>query len=108
MNLHPRGMVNISCLFGFFLVPYFAKVRSWPSCEVNDQVLVWYHCDGAEPQWSVPEQTEVTTREWVYRGRTEHLINAHIQVRGGALSTCLSILLSVLSFLMFSFGSHQF
>ncbi|XP_008322890.2 cholesterol 7-desaturase [Cynoglossus semilaevis] len=60
-------------------VPYFAKVRSWPSCEVNNQVLVWYHCDGAEPQWSVPEQTEVTTREWVYRGRTEHLINAHIQ-----------------------------
>ncbi|KAJ4926556.1 hypothetical protein JOQ06_008729 [Pogonophryne albipinna] len=60
-------------------VPDFAKVRIWPSCELNGQVLVWFHCDGEDPQWLVPEQQEITTGEWVYRGRTEHFINAHIQ-----------------------------
>ncbi|XP_008289977.1 cholesterol desaturase daf-36 [Stegastes partitus] len=60
-------------------VPEFAKVRCWPSCEVNKQILVWFHCDGEEPQWKMPEQQEVTRGEWVYRGRTEHFINSHIQ-----------------------------
>ncbi|KAM9338693.1 cholesterol 7-desaturase nvd [Symphorus nematophorus] len=60
-------------------VPEFAKVRSWPSREVNGQILVWFHCDGEDPQWTVPEHQEITKGEWVYRGRTEHFINAHIQ-----------------------------
>ncbi|TKS84200.1 Cholesterol 7-desaturase [Collichthys lucidus] len=60
-------------------VPEFAKVRSWPTCEVNGQVLVWFHCDGEEPHWTVPEHEEVIKGEWVYRGRTEHFISAHIQ-----------------------------
>ncbi|XP_030005532.1 cholesterol 7-desaturase [Sphaeramia orbicularis] len=60
-------------------VPEFAGVRCWPSCEVNGQVLVWFHCDGEDPQWDIPEQQEITNGEWVYRGRTEHFINAHIQ-----------------------------
>ncbi|XP_038124189.1 cholesterol 7-desaturase nvd [Cyprinodon tularosa] len=60
-------------------VPEFAQVRRWPSCEVNRQVLIWFHCDGLEPQWSIPEQEEITNGQWVYRGRTEHFINAHIQ-----------------------------
>ncbi|XP_076139444.1 cholesterol 7-desaturase nvd [Alosa pseudoharengus] len=60
-------------------VPEFAKVRCWPSCEINGQILVWFHCDGDEPGWRVPEQREITRGEWVYRGRTEHFINAHIE-----------------------------
>uniref|UniRef100_A0A4W6FDN5 cholesterol 7-desaturase n=1 Tax=Lates calcarifer TaxID=8187 RepID=A0A4W6FDN5_LATCA len=64
-------------------IPYAEKVcqgmRCWPSCEVNGQILVWFHCDGENPQWTVPEQQEITKGEWVYRGRTEHFINAHIQ-----------------------------
>ncbi|XP_077944358.1 cholesterol 7-desaturase nvd isoform X3 [Gasterosteus aculeatus] len=60
-------------------VPEFAKVRCWPSCEVNGQILVWFHCDGEDPRWTIPEQPEITTGEWVYRGRTEHFINAHIE-----------------------------
>ncbi|XP_058473619.1 cholesterol 7-desaturase nvd [Solea solea] len=60
-------------------VPHFAKVHPWPSCEVNNQILVWFHCDGEDPQWTVPEQKEITEGQWVYRGRTEHFINAHIQ-----------------------------
>lgn len=61
-------------------VPLFAKVRCWPSCEVNRQILIWFHCDGEDPQWTVPEQQEITKGEWVYRGRTEHFISAHIEV----------------------------
>ncbi|CAN9504827.1 unnamed protein product [Ophioblennius macclurei] len=60
-------------------VPVFAKVRSWTSLEVNQQVLVWFHCDGDMPEWTVPQQREIMQGEWVYRGRTEHFINAHIQ-----------------------------
>ncbi|XP_070408666.1 cholesterol 7-desaturase nvd [Nothobranchius furzeri] len=60
-------------------VPEIAKVRRWPSCEVNQQILVWFHCDGAEPQWSVPEKQEITNGQWVYRGRSEHFISAHIE-----------------------------
>lgn len=61
-------------------MPDFAKVNSWHSCEVNGLILVWFHCDGEDPQWTVPEQQEITNGEWVYRGRTEHFVNCHIQV----------------------------
>ncbi|KAM4527107.1 cholesterol 7-desaturase nvd [Odontesthes bonariensis] len=60
-------------------VPEFAKVRCWPSCEVNQQILIWFHCDGEEPQWTVPELQEIANNQWVYWGRTEHFINAHIE-----------------------------
>ncbi|KAJ3605044.1 hypothetical protein NHX12_027095 [Muraenolepis orangiensis] len=60
-------------------VPEFAKVRRWPSCDINGQILVWFHCEGLEPTWKVPEQEEITRGDWVYRGRTEHFINAHIE-----------------------------
>ncbi|KFP57791.1 Cholesterol desaturase daf-36, partial [Cathartes aura] len=60
-------------------VPDFARVRTWPSCEVNGMLLVWYHCEGVGPTWAVPEQREIATKEWVFRGQTEHLVDAHIQ-----------------------------
>ncbi|XP_077331805.1 cholesterol 7-desaturase nvd-like [Lithobates pipiens] len=60
-------------------VPEFAKIKTWPSCEVNGMVFVWYHCDRIEPTWTIPEQEEITSKEWVYRGRTEHHVNAHIE-----------------------------
>lgn len=55
-------------------------VRRWPTCEVNGLILVWFHCDGKEPEWPVPEHEEIAEGKWVYRGRTEHFINAHVQV----------------------------
>ncbi|KAG8447362.1 hypothetical protein GDO86_014722 [Hymenochirus boettgeri] len=60
-------------------VPDFAKIKSWTSCELNGTVYVWYHCDGIEPTWTIPEQEEITKKEWVYHGRTEHYVNAHIE-----------------------------
>ncbi|NWU08083.1 DAF36 desaturase, partial [Cephalopterus ornatus] len=60
-------------------VPDFARVRAWPSCEVNGMVLLWYHGQGLDPTWAVPEQREITAGEWVFRGQTEHLVDVHIQ-----------------------------
>ncbi|KAM8934360.1 cholesterol 7-desaturase nvd-like [Pelodytes ibericus] len=60
-------------------VPDFAKIKTWLSCEINGMIFVWYHCDGTEPTWTIPEQEEISSKEWVYRGRTEHFVNAHIQ-----------------------------
>ncbi|XP_075912265.1 cholesterol 7-desaturase nvd-like isoform X1 [Petromyzon marinus] len=60
-------------------VPEFARVRSWASCERNGCVYAWFHCDGVEPSWEVPQVEEIASGEWRYRGRTEHTINAHIQ-----------------------------
>ncbi|KAM5146238.1 cholesterol 7-desaturase nvd-like isoform 1-T1 [Mantella aurantiaca] len=60
-------------------VPEFAKLKTWPSCELNGMVFVWYHCDRIEPTWTIPEQEEITSKKWVYSGRTEHYVNAHIE-----------------------------
>ncbi|XP_027752760.1 LOW QUALITY PROTEIN: cholesterol 7-desaturase-like [Empidonax traillii] len=60
-------------------VPDRARVRGWPSCEVNGMLLVWYHCQGLDPTWAVPEQREITTGEWVFLGQTELLVDTHIQ-----------------------------
>ncbi|XP_018422763.1 PREDICTED: cholesterol 7-desaturase-like [Nanorana parkeri] len=60
-------------------VPEFAKITKWPSCEINGMVFMWYHCDHIEPTWTIPEQEEITSKKWVYRGRTEHYVNAHIE-----------------------------
>ncbi|XP_067825558.1 cholesterol 7-desaturase nvd [Heptranchias perlo] len=60
-------------------VPDFVKTKTWLSCELNGEVFVWYHCDGIDPSWSIPEQEEIHSGAWVYRGMTEHYINCHIQ-----------------------------
>lgn len=81
--LVPASAFEMSLLTDSFLsstVPDFARVRTWPSCEVNGMLLVWYHCEGISPTWAVPEQREITTKEWVFRGQTEHLVDAHVQV----------------------------
>ncbi|KAF7241003.1 Cholesterol 7-desaturase [Varanus komodoensis] len=60
-------------------LPEFAKVRVWPSREVGGMIVVWYHCDGIGPTWQVPEQEEIVSRAWVFRGITEHFVSAHIE-----------------------------
>lgn len=77
------------------LVPGIATVHRWPSCEVNGQILVWFHCEGKEPEWTVPEQEEITSGKWVYRGRSEHFINAHIQVGAAVCKAILQIFYAI-------------
>ncbi|XP_073397483.1 LOW QUALITY PROTEIN: cholesterol 7-desaturase nvd-like [Dendrobates tinctorius] len=60
-------------------VPEFAKIKTWPCCDINAMIFVWYHCDRIEPTWKIPEQEEITSKKWIYQGRTEHYVNAHIE-----------------------------
>ncbi|KAG8301246.1 cholesterol 7-desaturase nvd-like [Homalodisca vitripennis] len=60
-------------------VPSFAKVKKWTSREVNDYIFVWYHAEGEEPFWQVEPVTEIENKKWWYRGRSEFLINSHIE-----------------------------
>lgn len=55
-------------------------MRAWTSVEINGWVNIWYHAEGIEPDWRLPELQEITDGTWQYKGRTEHYINAHIEV----------------------------
>lgn len=60
-------------------VPKSAKVKKWASCEINEEIFVWYHAESPEPVWQVPSSPEVETGDWIYLGRNEFLVNCHIQ-----------------------------
>nr|XP_018915694.1 PREDICTED: cholesterol 7-desaturase-like isoform X2 [Bemisia tabaci] len=60
-------------------VPDFARVRTWKSCEVNDLIFVWYHAEGEDPTWEPQPVKQISNGDWWFIGRSEHMINAHIQ-----------------------------
>jgi phenylpropionate dioxygenase-like ring-hydroxylating dioxygenase large terminal subunit len=45
-------------------VPPRAKLRTWPVRERNGIVFVWHHDRGAEPDWEIPELSEVGSDAW--------------------------------------------
>ncbi|CAH1787514.1 unnamed protein product [Owenia fusiformis] len=59
--------------------PEVAKVKSWPVSEMNGFVHMWYHAEDLDPQWMIPEIETIASGQFVYRGRTEHHVNAHIE-----------------------------
>ena len=64
-----------------FSVPDIAKVTAYNTLERNGFIYIWHHAESNEPDWEPPEIPEITNGQWVYRGRTEHIVNAHIEVR---------------------------
>ena len=64
-------------------VPAFAKVKTHHSLEVNGFVFVWHHAEEIEPTWEpfqIPElEPSFGSDQWIYRGRTEYEVNAHIE-----------------------------
>uniref|UniRef100_H2ZBT3 cholesterol 7-desaturase n=1 Tax=Ciona savignyi TaxID=51511 RepID=H2ZBT3_CIOSA len=58
-------------------VPTFVSVKKWSCCEVDDMAYMWYHCDGGEPKWKIPSAETIHSLKYV--GKTEHIINCHIQ-----------------------------
>ncbi|BFZ20631.1 hypothetical protein BsWGS_23670 [Bradybaena similaris] len=60
-------------------IPEIARVKSWPVREVTGWIFVWHHAEGLDPSWSIPPIEEVENNAWVFRGRTEHYVNAHIE-----------------------------
>lgn len=73
--------ISIQLAFNFqnSLVPKIADAKKWTSDEVNGFVFVWYHAESEDPSWKVPPIPEISSKEWVYRGRSEYRVNAHIQ-----------------------------
>jgi hypothetical protein len=45
-------------------IPPAARLRSWPVAERNGLLMAWYHPDGLEPQWEVPELPEHGAAGW--------------------------------------------
>ena len=65
-------------------MPKYAHVKSWPVDEVNGFVFFWYHAEKEEPSWKIPVVKELLSgtqngRPWLYRGRSDYKVNAHIQ-----------------------------
>uniref|UniRef100_A0A0B6ZW40 cholesterol 7-desaturase n=1 Tax=Arion vulgaris TaxID=1028688 RepID=A0A0B6ZW40_9EUPU len=60
-------------------IPNIARVKSWPVREVSGWVFIWHHAESVDPTWSIPVVEEIENKKWVYKGRTEHYINAHIE-----------------------------
>ena len=69
------------------LVPDMAKVKSYNVVEMNGFIYIWYHAENAEPYWTLPEIEQITSGQWTYGGRTEHYINAHIEVSDSNMPT---------------------
>ena len=60
-------------------IPDRARVRSWPVSEVNGDIMVWYHPDGAEPTFEMPEVPELTSDDWSDPQYWEFTIPNHVQ-----------------------------
>ena len=57
-----------------------ARIKVWKNIEINDIIFVWHHIDGQSPDWLLIKIQEIEDSNWVYRGRTEHIVNCHFQV----------------------------
>ena len=55
-------------------------MKSYSTLERNGFVFVWYHAEGVDPAWEPPQLDQVAGGQWKYCGRSEHHINAHIEV----------------------------
>jgi phenylpropionate dioxygenase-like ring-hydroxylating dioxygenase large terminal subunit len=46
-------------------IPPKAQIRSWPICETNGLIMVYYHAQGELPSWEAPKlHNEYTSNEW--------------------------------------------
>jgi phenylpropionate dioxygenase-like ring-hydroxylating dioxygenase large terminal subunit len=67
-------------------VPYAKKmppkkpcINTWPVCEVNGIVFVWYDSEGRAPSWEIPEVPEINSGEYTDPIKKTFVINAHPQ-----------------------------
>ena len=60
-------------------IPPQAKLRSWDVQEKNGMVFVWYHTEGAAPEWDFPVLEEIGHADWSEPRTFELEIVAHVQ-----------------------------
>jgi phenylpropionate dioxygenase-like ring-hydroxylating dioxygenase large terminal subunit len=52
-----------------------ARLRTYPTVVRNGMVLAWRHPDGLDPQWEIPEITEIGDTAWSDSYRSSYVIN---------------------------------
>ncbi|XP_072152063.1 cholesterol 7-desaturase nvd [Bemisia tabaci] len=60
-------------------VPDLAEVQTLRSVEVNHIIFLWYHAEGEEPSYEIHPLKEITSEGYMYVGRFECLMDAHIE-----------------------------
>ena len=60
-------------------IPERARIRTWPVCEVNTDIMVWYHPEQAAPAWEVPLVEELGNDEWTEPRLWEFTVPIDIQ-----------------------------
>lgn len=60
-------------------IPKVARVKKWTSLEANGFIFLWHHVDEEVTPWQLNIVPEVEDGRWVYYGKNEFLVNAHIQ-----------------------------
>ena len=62
-------------------VPEFAKVPTYICCEKNQRIYLWFHAEGAEPYWEVPDIEEISSGQLQCVGFTQAEMDGHTEVR---------------------------
>ncbi|MBV6622510.1 MAG: Rieske 2Fe-2S domain-containing protein [Rivularia sp. (in: Bacteria)] len=60
-------------------VPPKAKIQSFPVCEVNGLIMVYYHSQSEAPSWQMPEFPEWNPQDWTPFLRKSWKIRTHPQ-----------------------------
>lgn len=63
-----------------FAVPSNAKTKHYKCLELNGIIHLWYHAEGEEPSWYPPDVKDIQAGKMKYHGKTDHVVNAHIEV----------------------------
>uniref|UniRef100_T1JNQ2 Rieske domain-containing protein n=1 Tax=Strigamia maritima TaxID=126957 RepID=T1JNQ2_STRMM len=79
-------------------IPAFAKIKTWTAVERMGWVFVWHHADDAEPEWILDEIEQIPSGEYIFHGRSEYIVNAHIQIGPGIVLIHLDMLLGTALF----------
>jgi nitrite reductase/ring-hydroxylating ferredoxin subunit len=60
-------------------IPDRAKLRTWPSQEINGEIYFWYHPRGEAPLWQIPVIDELADDNWSAPRQAEFEIGIHLQ-----------------------------
>lgn len=58
-------------------IPRKARVRSWPTAELNGLIFVWHHREGAAPTWQIPTIDEHNADGWTDWSHSRMDIKTH-------------------------------
>ena len=74
-----RAVARLTLRCGDSEAPTGTRLNEWRCVERNGFVCVWFHAEREEPTWFPPSTPEIDAGDWRYGGRTESLVNCHLQ-----------------------------